>query len=52
MCVSLRCIVAGKQRVSAIEQVHVYVLQHISIIVMIWEAVLNGDMTEVLTQDR
>ena len=33
--VSLRCVVAGKQRTFAIDQVHVYVLPHISKTVMI-----------------
>jgi len=52
--VSLCCVVAGKQRVSAIEQAHVYVPQHTSVskTVMIWEAVLIGNMAEFLMQDR
>jgi hypothetical protein len=54
VCMSSCCVVAGKQRVSAIEQVHVYVPQHTSIskTVMIWEAVLTGNRTEFLMQDR
>jgi hypothetical protein len=34
-CVVLCCVVAGKERVSVIEQVYVYVPQHISKTVMI-----------------